>query len=86
MEGHYAAVYDASLNPFTDWRKKERQARRKRLTVTDRLMYHAGVLVYGSPCAPVGGCWCPARQWRPDAKAARDLLLGVAPAQGGAQA
>ena len=57
MEHAYSADYEASLNPWklnpwTDWRQKERLDRRRRLGLIDRFMYEAGLLVYGSPCAP----------------------------------
>ena len=82
MEGQYSTEYEASLNPWTDWRQKERQSRRRRLGIIDRFMYEAGQLVYSSPCAPLRfslpvrpsswavWAWSHARSTRPTAVSA----------------
>ena len=58
VEGQYSADYEASLNPWTDWRQKERQSRRRRLGLVDRFMYEAGQAVYGTWCAPAPWLAC----------------------------
>ena len=50
-ESQYQGDYEASLNPWGDWKERERASRRTRLGLVDRVMYEFGQIVYGSPCA-----------------------------------
>lgn len=48
MENRYTKVYEEQLNPFNDFQDKERSARRRQLSPTDRLLYEVGQMVTGS--------------------------------------
>ena len=52
VEAQYQGEYEASLNPWGDWKERERASRRTRLGLVDRVMYEFGQIVYGSPYAP----------------------------------
>lgn len=51
MESRYTKEYEEQLNPFTDFRDKERSARRRQLSPTDRVLYELGHMVTGSRSA-----------------------------------
>ena len=51
VESQYQGDYEASLNPWGDWKERERASRRTRLGLVDRVMYEFGQIVYGSLCA-----------------------------------
>ncbi|CAL5227002.1 g9892 [Coccomyxa viridis] len=48
VESRYTKEYEEQLNPFTDFQDKERSARRRQLSPTDRLLYEVGQMVSGS--------------------------------------
>ena len=48
IEGRYTSEYEESVNPFHNWRDKEKASRRSRLSMVDRLAYELGQLVAGS--------------------------------------
>ncbi|PRW51060.1 CASP-like [Chlorella sorokiniana] len=49
--GKYMAQYEQSINPFADFKAKEREARRKQLPLQDRAMYAVGSLISGNSAA-----------------------------------
>lgn len=56
MESRYTKEYEEQLNPFTAFQDKERSARRRQLSPTDRLLYEVGQMVTGSRyvvCSPL---------------------------------
>ena len=60
VESQYQGDYEASLNPWGDWKERERASRRTRLGLVDRVMYEFGQIVYGSPCAHSSKAVCHA--------------------------
>ena len=48
VENRYTKEYEEQLNPFNDFQDKERSARRRQLSRTDRLLYEVGQMVTGS--------------------------------------
>ncbi len=51
VESRYTKEYEEQLNPFTDFRDKERSARRRQLSPTDRVLYEVGQMITGSRSA-----------------------------------
>ncbi|GAB4818452.1 hypothetical protein N2152v2_005498 [Parachlorella kessleri] len=49
--GKYMREYEKSVNPFTDWKAREREARRRQLGLPDRAMYAFGSLISGNKAA-----------------------------------
>ena len=45
IENKYATAYEEKLNPFSDWKERERAARKRQLNVADRVMYEAGQFI-----------------------------------------
>ena len=50
MESRYAREYEDAINPFSDFRDRERTARKRQLSTMDRVLYEAVQLVSGSKC------------------------------------
>lgn len=48
MESRYTKEYEEALNPFTDFRDRERSARKRQLSPVDRVLYEIGQIVSGS--------------------------------------
>lgn len=48
MESRYTKEYEEQLNPFTDFRDKERSARKRQLSPTDRVLYEIGHIISGN--------------------------------------
>ncbi|CAL8464232.1 g3767 [Coccomyxa elongata] len=48
VESRYTWEYEEALNPFTDFRDKERTARRRQLSPVDRVLFEIGQIVSGS--------------------------------------
>ncbi|KAL4425119.1 hypothetical protein ABPG77_008224 [Micractinium sp. CCAP 211/92] len=49
--GRYLQQYEQSINPFADFKAKEREARRKQLPLQDKAMYAVGSLISGNSVA-----------------------------------
>ena len=45
VESKYSSAYEEKINPFTDFRSKERESRRRQMHVADRLMYEFWQLI-----------------------------------------
>ena len=48
MESRYTREYEEAVNPFTDFRDKERSARKRQLSPVDRVLFEIGQIVSGS--------------------------------------
>lgn len=48
VESRYTREYEEALNPFTDFRDKERSTRRRQLSPVDRVLFEIGQVVSGS--------------------------------------
>ena len=48
IEGRYSKDYEDAVNPFSNWRDREKAARRSKLSMIDRLSYEVGQLVASS--------------------------------------
>ncbi|KAK9917963.1 hypothetical protein WJX75_000085 [Coccomyxa subellipsoidea] len=48
VESRYTKEYEEALNPFTDFRDRERSARKRQLSPVDRMLYEIGQIVSGS--------------------------------------
>ena len=48
VEGRYSRVYEEKMNPFTDFRSREKEARRQQMHVLDRIMFEFGHFISGS--------------------------------------
>lgn len=51
VEGRYQKAYEERINPFGDFRDKEKAARKQKMHVADRVMYEFGQIISGSQCA-----------------------------------
>ena len=45
VEHKYGRAYEENLNPFSDWKQRERATRKKQLSIPERLLYEAGQIV-----------------------------------------
>lgn len=50
VEGRYQKAYEERINPFGDFRDKEKAARKQKMHVADRVMYEFGQIISGSQC------------------------------------
>ncbi|KAK9803913.1 hypothetical protein WJX72_004650 [[Myrmecia] bisecta] len=48
VETRYASAYEEKLNPFSDFRTRERETRRRQMHVADRVMFEFGQIISGS--------------------------------------
>ena len=48
MEGRYNKAYEEKMNPFSDFRTREREQRRQQMNVLDRIMFEFGQFISGS--------------------------------------
>ncbi len=48
VESRYSNAYEEKINPFTDFRSKERESRRKQMNVADRVMFEFWHFVSGN--------------------------------------
>lgn len=48
VEGRYSKAYEEKMNPFSDFRSREREARRQQMNVLDRIMFEFGQFISGS--------------------------------------
>ena len=48
VEGRYSKAYEEKMNPFSDFRSREREARRQHMNVLDRIMFEFGQFISGS--------------------------------------
>ncbi|BDA49351.1 Protein CASP [Coccomyxa sp. Obi] len=48
VESRYTREYEEALNPFTDFRDRERSARKRQLSPVDRVLFEIGQIVSGS--------------------------------------
>lgn len=48
VEGRYNKAYEEKINPFSDFRSREREARRQQMNVLDRIMFEFGQFISGS--------------------------------------
>lgn len=53
VEGRYSKAYEEKMNPFSDFRSREREARRQQMNVLDRIMFEFGQFISGSQYARV---------------------------------
>ncbi len=51
MEGRYQKAYEERINPFGDFRDKEKAARKQKMNVADRVIYEFGQIISSSQCA-----------------------------------
>lgn len=45
IETKYGRAYEENLNPFSDWKQREKASRRKQLSIPDRLLYEIGQVI-----------------------------------------
>ena len=48
VEGRYNKAYEEKMNPFSDFRSREREARRQQMNIMDRIMFEFGQFISGS--------------------------------------
>lgn len=48
VEGRYTKAYEETMNPFSDFRSREKEARRQQMNVLDRIMFEFGQFISGS--------------------------------------
>ena len=48
VEGRYNKAYEEKMNPFSDFRTREREQRRQQMNVLDRIMFEFGQFISGS--------------------------------------
>ncbi|KAL3136045.1 hypothetical protein ABBQ32_007079 [Trebouxia sp. C0010 RCD-2024] len=48
VEGRYSKAYEEKINPFSDFRSREKEARRQQMNVLDRIMFEFGQFISGS--------------------------------------
>ena len=48
VEGRYSKAYEEKVNPFSDFRTREREARRQQMNIPDRVMFEFGQFISGS--------------------------------------
>jgi len=48
VEGRYSKAYEEKMNPFSDFRSREKEARRQQMNVLDRIMFEFGQFISGS--------------------------------------
>ena len=48
IENKYDKAYEEKLNPFSDWKQKEKANRKKQLNMPDRVMYEFGQFISSS--------------------------------------
>jgi len=48
IENKYDTAYEAKINPFSDWKQREKAARKTQLSVADRMMYEFGQFISSS--------------------------------------
>ncbi len=48
IENKYDPAYEARMNPFSDWKQKEKAARKKQLSIADRMVYEFGQFISSS--------------------------------------
>ncbi len=48
VEGRYTKAYEEKMNPFSDFRSREKEARRQQMNVLDRIMFEFGQFISGS--------------------------------------
>ena len=48
VESKYSSAYEEKINPFADFRSKERESRRKQMHVADRVMYEFWQFISGN--------------------------------------
>ena len=48
VERKYSSAYEEKINPFTDFRSKERESRRRQMNVADRVLYEFWQFVSGN--------------------------------------
>lgn len=48
VEGRYTKAYEEKMNPFSDFRSREKEARRQQMNVLDRVMFEFGQFISGS--------------------------------------
>eukprot|EP00884_Botryococcus_braunii_P002856 jgi/Botrbrau1/12571/Bobra.0169s0105.1 len=53
VEGRYQKAYEERINPFGDFRDKEKAARKQKMNVADRVMYEFGQIISGSQAARI---------------------------------
>ncbi|KAK9858886.1 hypothetical protein WJX84_001830 [Apatococcus fuscideae] len=53
VESRYSSAYEEKINPFADFRSKERESRRRQMHVADRLMYEFWQLISGDKWARI---------------------------------
>lgn len=45
IENKYASAYEERMNPFSDWKEREKASRRRQLNMADRVMYEFGQFI-----------------------------------------
>ncbi len=48
IESKYDKAYEEKLNPFTDWKQREKASRKRQLNMPDRVMYEFGQFISSS--------------------------------------
>lgn len=48
IENKYDKAYEEKMNPFIDWKQKEKASRKKQLSMADRVMYEFGQIISSS--------------------------------------
>ena len=48
VEHKYKSAYEENMNPFSDWKQREKASRKKQLSLPERVLYEGGQVISSS--------------------------------------